>query len=97
MNRQEAYSIITAVLERYRGLGFNELRARVGTTTSEEFPAPSSARYTIDVSVSWSDPRHRALLVAARIDDQNTFHFDPMEERIHIPNPNNAATHSNVA
>jgi hypothetical protein len=92
MNRQEAYSIVSAALERYRGLSFAELQTRVGTTASEETPSPSGKRYTIDVTVDWSDPQQGALVIRARIDDQSTFRFDPLEEKIRIPHPNRAKT-----
>lgn len=92
MNRQEAYSIVSTALERYRRFSFDELQSLVGTAASEETLAPSGNRYTIDITVDWSDPQQKALVVRARIDDQSTFRFAPLEERIRIPHPNRANT-----
>ena len=82
MNRPEAYKIISAVLERYRGLGFPALAGRIGAKDTEDVLAPSGIRYTLDISIAWADPEHRALIVHGRIDDQNTFHSVPLEERV---------------
>jgi hypothetical protein len=85
MNRPEAYEIISAALERYRGRGFGALSQRVGTKDTEDVLAPSGVRYTLDVSIAWADPEHRAVVIHGRIDDQNTFHSVPLEERIRVP------------
>ena len=90
MNRQEAYTIVSAVLKRYADLGFQDLRSQVGTTASEDILGPSGIRYTVDVTIAWSDSRQSTLDVRARIDDQNTFLFASLEERIHVPNPAHA-------
>lgn len=94
MNRQEAYSIVTTVLERYLAMDFDDVLSRIGTTASEEFLASSSVRYAIEVSVSWADSGHRAVLITARIDDQNAFHYELIEERICVRNPHPEATRS---
>ena len=86
MNRPEAYKIISAALERYRGLGFVVLSGTVGTKDTEDIIAPSGERYTLDVSIAWSDPQHRAVVVHGRIDSLNSFHSVPLEERIHVSN-----------
>jgi hypothetical protein len=86
MNRPEAFKIISAALEQYRSLGFVELSGRVGAKDTDEVRAPSGIRYTLDVSIAWADPEHRAVVVRGRIDDQNTFHSVPLEERVHVSN-----------
>ena len=82
MNRPEAYNIISAALERYRGLGFQALSEKVGIRASEDVLAPSGVRYTMDISVAWSDAQHRELIIRGRIDDQNSFRSSPLEEKI---------------
>jgi hypothetical protein len=82
MNRPEAYSIIAAALERYRGLGFPTLRSKVGSKDSEDVIGPSGVRYTLDISVGWSDAERRGVTIHGRIDDQNSFHSVPLEERV---------------
>ena len=84
MNRPEAYKIISASLERYRGLGFVALSARVGAKDTEDVVAPSGVRYTLDVSIAWADSENRAVVVHGRIDDLNTFHSVPLEEQVHV-------------
>ena len=84
MNRPEAYKIIAAALERYRGLGFLALSGRVGSKDSDDILAPSGVRYTLDVSVAWTDSQHQSVVVQGRIDDQNTFHSVPLEERVYV-------------
>jgi hypothetical protein len=84
MNRPEAYNIISAALERYRGLGFAALSGKVGVKETEDILASSGVRYTLDVSIAWADSEHRAVVVSGRIDDLNTFHSVPLEERVHV-------------
>ena len=84
MNRPEAYSIIAAALERYRGLGFAALRSKVDSKDSEDVIGPSGVRYTLDISVGWSDAKRQAVTVKGRIDDQNSFHSVPLEERVYV-------------
>lgn len=84
MNRPEAYKIISAALERYRGLGFLALSGRVGAKQTEDVLAPSGVRYTLEISIAWADSQHRAVIVHGRIDDLNTFHSIPLEERVHV-------------
>jgi len=86
MNRPEAYKIISAALERYRCLGFHELSDRVGAKETEDVLGSSGVRYTLDVSIAWADPQHRAVVVHGRIDDQNTFRSVPLEESVHVSN-----------
>ena len=87
MNRLEAYEIISKVLDQYRRVGFDALSSRIGTTTSEEILGPSGVKYTVDVAFAWSAPDRCDLLLRGRIDDLDTFHFDPLEEKIRIKNP----------
>jgi hypothetical protein len=82
MNRPEAYKIISAALERYHALGFQALSQKVGSRDTEDIVAPSGVRYTVDISVAWSDAQHRELVVRGRIDDQNSFRSIPLEEKI---------------
>ncbi len=96
MNKQEAYSIVSGVLQRYWDLGFSELRSRAGMVDSEEILGPSGTRYTVDVTIGWSDSRQRSLCVRARIDDQNTFHSEPMEESLRVTNGEDDSTQPNV-
>ncbi|MBW8865175.1 MAG: hypothetical protein JF609_09695 [Verrucomicrobia bacterium] len=86
MNRPEAYKIIAAALEQYHGLGFIALSGRIGTKATEDVVAPSGVRYTLDVSFDWTDSQHRSVVVQGRIDDQNTFHSVPLEEKIYVSN-----------
>jgi hypothetical protein len=86
MDRPEAYSIISETLERYRALGFHTLSGRVGTKDSEDIVTPSGIRYTVDVSIAWSDSKHQVLVLLGRIDDQNTFRSTPLEERVYVSN-----------
>ena len=87
MNRPEAYSILAGILEQHRISGFAALRDRAGTSASEDIVAPSGVCYTVTINVDWSDTDRRALVIRGRIDDQNTFRFDPLEESIKIANP----------
>jgi len=87
MNRPEAYKIISATLERYRDLGFLSLSNKVGAKDTEDVLAPSGVRYTLVISIAWTDSQHRTLIIHGRIDDQNTFHSVPLEERIHVSDP----------
>jgi len=91
MNRQDAYAIVSAVLEKYRALGFEDLRSRISSTVSEDILGPSGILYTVDVDIEWSDSQQRTLEIRARIDDQNSFRSAPLEERIRITNPTHAA------
>jgi hypothetical protein len=84
MNRFEAYAIISAVLERYRSLGYSALCSKIGRRGNEEVIAPSGVRYTVDISVRWTDSARRSVTIHGRIDDQNTFHSVPLEERLVI-------------
>ena len=86
MNRSEAYKIIAAALERYRSFGFLALSGRVGAKETEDVLAPSGVRYTLDVSFDWTDSQHRSVVIQGRIDDQNTFHSVPLEEKIYVSN-----------
>lgn len=83
MNRPEA-KIVSATLERYRALGFAALSGRVGTKDTEDVVADSGVRYTLNVSIAWADSEHRAVVVHGRVDDLNTFHSVPLEERVHV-------------
>ena len=84
MNRLEAYAIISAALERYRGLGFAALRQRIGERESEDVLGPAGVRYTVEISIAWSDSQHQAVAVHGRIDDQNSFRSVPLEEIIRV-------------
>jgi hypothetical protein len=86
MNRQEAYKIISATLERYRGLGFRGLSGKVGAKNAEESIGESGVRYTLDISIVWADPQHHAVVIHGRIDDQNTFRSQPLEEKVYVSN-----------
>ena len=97
MNRQEAYIIVSRVLERCRDDGFHDLVSRVGTTASEEAVGPSSTHYTVDVSIAWAAGRRSTLEVHARIDDQNSFRFGVLEERIFLPDPDPVEPQSGFA
>jgi hypothetical protein len=41
-------------------------------------------RYTLDISVGWSDAECRAVTIHGRIDDQNSFHSVPLEEKVDV-------------
>ena len=84
MNRQEAYSIISAALERYRAIGFSTLRSKVGSKDSEDVVGASGVRYTLDISFVWSGSKRRSVTIHGRIDDQNSFQSVPLEESISV-------------
>ncbi len=87
MDKTVAYRILSQALEQYRHMDFTELSAKVGKTFSSEILDPSNILYSVEMKFSWSNPARQELIVSGRIDDQNTFRFSSLEEKIHIRNP----------
>lgn len=69
MNTAEASTLLETQLTVWRARAYGELVAAVGTVTHLEIPAPSGARYQIDVEVVWDDVPRGPLRLIASIDD----------------------------
>jgi hypothetical protein len=87
VDKVAAYRIICQVLEKWRNSDFADLETKAGTSFTEEISGASGVLYSVEVDVRWSNPTHRDLIIHARIDDQNTFQFSPLEEEVSVPNP----------
>jgi predicted heme/steroid binding protein len=87
MDKVAAYRILSTALEKHRQLGFERLLSTIGKTSSEEFRELDGTLYTVAVTPSWADSRHKSIVVWGRIDNSSTFHFSPLEERIVVSKP----------
>jgi hypothetical protein len=84
MNRHEAYGILATALERHRAMGFAALCSKIGCEEKEDVLGSSGVWYTLQISVDWSDSRRHGVTIRGLIDDQNSFRWSPLEERIAV-------------
>ncbi len=82
MDRVGAYSLLAAELDRWQTLPRSDIVGRLSKPTGIISAILGDVSITIEVSVSWADPRHTKLRVAATAYGPSHWQTERLEEAI---------------
>ena len=80
MNRGDAYRLLTARLNKLRGMGYDALLRRVGEPASCDTLHVNGEPVEIELAVSWADPKRRRLRVRGVAYGPSTWAIERLEE-----------------
>ena len=78
MDREEAFCLLDAHLDRYRKLSYAELAAKIGDEKFPKVVGPSGAAYQIEIQVCWDHKPNGDIRVLGAIDDGGLRAFVPV-------------------
>jgi hypothetical protein len=80
MDKEEARSILTRELERYRDVSYSDLISLLEETKHIETAGDSGAKYQIDIYRVWDDKPNGNLRIIGAIDDFGWRAFAPLTD-----------------
>jgi hypothetical protein len=78
MNREEAKSVLSNELKKYRTRSYDDLRRHIGTQNDFTVIAPSGAEYQIEVDFFWDSRTDGTVRVMGVVDDGGPSALHPL-------------------
>jgi len=84
MKRSDAYSVLAAELESWRGLDYRTLVAHIGQPPVTKSVPLGQGEISVQVSVCWADGSKRSLRVQATADGASCWRLERLEESVTV-------------
>jgi hypothetical protein len=92
LDRAEAYAKLTAELERWRRLTFDELVSFVGALPSVTSVPLGAEVIDIEVRIRWAEDKPGAIRVEAVANGPSCWRLERLEETIIVPAPRSSGS-----
>jgi hypothetical protein len=87
LDRVEAYAKLTAELERWRCLPFDDLVSLVGASPSVTSVSIGAEVIDVEVCIRWAEAKSGAILVEAVANGPSCWRLERLEEAVVVPAP----------